>query len=77
MPVMSTNLKRDPGNTKDSLRNWVQLTSVNLFLILCGRERTDLCEDNAIFNRPVHGLLCRPAHQWGVFLKQSFKFMER
>ena len=28
-PVASTNLKRDSGNTKDSLCNWVQLPDVN------------------------------------------------
>jgi len=71
-----TNLKRDPGNTKDSLCNWVQLTGVKSLLILCGCARTDLCQDNAIFNRPVHGLLYRFAHQWAVFLKQPFEFME-
>jgi hypothetical protein len=79
MPVMSTNLKRDSSNTKDSLCNWIQLTGVNSLLILfgCGCGRTDLCEDRAIFNRPVHGFFYRSAHQWGVFLKQSFEFMER
>jgi len=32
-PVASTNLKRDSGNTEDSLRDWVQLQPVNLLLI--------------------------------------------
>ena len=29
MPVASTNLKRDLGNTEDSLCNWIQLSGVN------------------------------------------------
>ena len=29
VPVASTNLKRDRGNTEDSLRNWIQLSGVN------------------------------------------------
>jgi hypothetical protein len=32
-PVASTNLKRGAGNTEYSLRNWVQLKSVNVFLV--------------------------------------------
>jgi hypothetical protein len=75
--VARTNLKRDAGNTEDSLCNWVQLTGVNSLLILCGCRRTDLCEDSAIFNRSVHGLLYRSAHEWAVFAKQFFEFMER
>ena len=39
MLVASTNLKRDPGNTEDSLCNWVQLIDVNLLLVLCGVGR--------------------------------------
>ena len=39
MPVASTNLKRDLGNTKDSLRNWVQLSAVNLLLVPCGSDK--------------------------------------
>ena len=39
MPVARTNLKRDTGNTEDSLRNRVQLTGVSCLLVLrgCGR----------------------------------------
>ena len=36
MPVVSTNLKHDPGNTEDSLCNWVQLLDVNFLLIPYG-----------------------------------------
>ena len=68
IPVASTNLKRDLGNTEDSLCNWVQLSGVNILLVLDGRWTTYLCEDSAIFNRPAHGLLYRSAHQWSVFL---------
>jgi hypothetical protein len=75
--VARTNLKCDASNTKDSLRNWVQLAGVNSLLVLCGCGRTDLCEGSAIFHRPVHGLLYRSTHQWAVFVKQSFEFMER
>src|SRR5258706_2968516 len=77
MPVASTNLKRDLGNTKDSLCNWVQLLDVNFSLVPCGSRTAYLCEDNAIFNRPVHRLLYPFAHHWSVFLQQSFEFMER
>jgi hypothetical protein len=68
MPVASTNLKRSVGNTEDSLRNWVQLTGVNVLLVLCGDGRTDLCEDSAIFNRSVQAPLYRFAHKRGVSL---------
>ena len=34
IPVARTCLKRDAGNTKDSLRNWVQLLGVNILLVL-------------------------------------------
>ena len=68
MQVASTNLKRDLGNTEDGLCNWVQLSGVNFLLVLCGGRTTYLCEDSAIFNHPVHGLLHRSAHQRGVFL---------
>jgi hypothetical protein len=34
MPVVSTNLKRDASNTKDGLCDWIQLTGVNLLLVL-------------------------------------------
>ena len=77
MAEARTNLKRDPSNTKNSLRDWVQLSGVNFLLILCGCGRTDLCEDSAILNCPVHGLLYRSAHQWAVFVKQYFEFMKR
>ena len=66
---MSTNRKRDVGNTKHSLCNWVQLKGVNVLLVLRGFTYggTDLSEDSAILDRPVQGLLYRSAHQWGVF----------
>ena len=75
MPVERTYLKRNTGNAEDSLCNWVQLTGVNVLLVLCGT--TDLCEDSAIFNCLVHHLFCRSAHHWGIFIQQSFEFMER
>ena len=68
MPVASTNLKRDPGNTEDSLCDWGQLSGVNLLLVPCGGLAIYLCEDGAIFNRPIHRPLYRPAHHWRVFL---------
>ena len=77
MPVVSTNLKRDLGNTEGSLCNWVQLSGVNFLLVPCGSRTTHLCEDSAIFNHPVHRLLYRPAHHWSVLLEQSFEFVER
>ena len=67
MPGARTHLKRDAGNTENSLCNWVQLTGVNVLLVLCGRGTTDLCEDRTIFNRFVHRLFYRPAHHWGIF----------
>ena len=77
MPPASTNLKRDLGNTEHSLCNWVQLSGVNFLLVQCESRTNYLCEDSAIFNHPVHGLLYRSAHHWGVFLQQSFELMER
>jgi hypothetical protein len=68
MAVASTNLERGAGNTEDSLRNCVQLTGVNVLLVLCGGGRTDLCEDGGIINRPVQAPLYRFARKWGVFL---------
>jgi hypothetical protein len=68
MPVVSTNLKRGTGNTEDSLRNWVQLTGLNVLLVLCRGGRTDLCEDFAIFDRPVQAPLYRFAHKRSVSL---------
>src|SRR5258706_15755815 len=68
MPGASANLKRDHGNTEDSLRNWVQLSGVNFLLVPCGSRTTYLREDCAIVNRPVHRLLHRTAHHWSVFL---------
>ena len=39
MPVASTNLKRDLGNTEDSLCNWVQLPGISFlpFLLQVGQ----------------------------------------
>ena len=33
MPVASTNLKRNLGNTEDSLCDWIQLQGVNVLLV--------------------------------------------
>jgi len=33
MPVADTNLKRNLGNTEDSLCDWVQLQGVNVLLV--------------------------------------------
>ena len=63
MLMASTNLKRDLGNTKDSLCNWIQLPDVNSLLVLCGCGTTNLCENSAIFDRVVHRLFYRSAHQ--------------
>ena len=52
--VARTDLKHDNGNTEDCLCNWVQLTGVNVFLVLYGWVTTDLCDDSTIFNRLVH-----------------------
>ncbi len=68
MQVASTNLKRDTGNTKNSLCNWIQLAGVNVLLLLCDYGTTDLCEGGPILNCPVDGLLYWSTHQWGVFL---------
>ena len=76
MRVASTNLKRDLGNTYDGLCNWVQLSGVSVLLVPCESSTIHLCEDSAIFDRPVHGLLHRSAHHWSIFLQQSFEFME-
>ena len=67
MLVARTNLKRGTSNAEDSLRNWVQLTGVNVLLALC--VRTDPCDDFAIFHRPVQGPLDRSAHKWSVSLQ--------
>jgi len=32
-PVANTNLKRNLGNTKDSLRYWIQLQGVSVLLV--------------------------------------------
>ena len=68
MPGKSAHLKRDAGNTKHSLCNWVQLTVVNVLHVLCGRWITDLCEDSTIFKRLVYCLFHRSTHHWGEFL---------
>jgi len=64
MPVASTNLKRNLGNTEDSLCDWIQLQGVNILLALHGI--TDLCEYSPIFDCVLHNPLGRWAHQWGV-----------
>ena len=77
MSAARTHLKRDTGNTEESLCNWIELTDVNVLLVLCGWGPTDLCDDSAKLERLIHCLICRPAHHWGVFYEQSFEFMER
>ena len=77
MQGAGTNLKRDAGNTKKCLCNWVKLTGVNILLVLCGYGTTDLYEDGAIYNCPLRGLLSQSTHQWSVLLYQSFEFMKR
>ena len=72
-----THLKRNTGNTEDSLCDRVQLSDVNVLLVLCGCGTTDPREDRSIFNYLVHRFFCRSAHHWGVFLQQFFKFMEQ
>ena len=76
MQMASTYLKCDARNTTNSLCNRVQLIGVNTLLVLCEYGTTDLCEDGAIFDCPVDKCLYRSTHQWGVFLQQSFEFME-
>ena len=77
MPVVSTNLKCGASKMGESLYKWVRLAGVNFLLILCGSGTTDLCDDSAIYNLPIYGLLYRFVHQWEVFIKQSFEFTER
>ena len=78
VPVASTYLKGDASNTKDGLRNWVQLRRVNVWFVShVDVGGTDPCEDGPIFNCPIHELLYRFAQQWGILLQQSFEFMER
>ena len=57
MQVAITDLKRDAGNTKNSLCNWVELSGVNVLLLPCEYGTTDLCEDGPIFDCSVHGRL--------------------
>jgi len=52
--IVSTNLKRDFGNTERSLRDAVQLEGVKQVLY----ERTDLSECSPEFNYLLHALLC-------------------
>ena len=75
MQAESTNLKRDTGNTEDRLCDRVQLKGVNVLLV--PSERTDLREYCSVFNTRLYSSLHRSAHQWGVFLQQSFESMER
>jgi len=64
MPVASTNLKRNFGNTKDSLCDWIQLQGVNVLLV--SMRKTNLSEYSPIFNCVLHSPLSRSGHQWGV-----------
>ncbi len=65
-PITNTNLKCDTGNTEDSLCNWIQLEGVNFLFVSFECWRTNLREGSSIFDRVVHRLLHRAAHQWGV-----------
>jgi len=53
--IVSTNLKRDFGNTEHSLCDVVHLGGVNAFQVLYGR--TDLCECSLDFEDLLHSLL--------------------
>jgi hypothetical protein len=64
--IVSTNLKRDFGNTERSLRDVVQLEGVNALQVPYGR--TDLCECSPEFKDLLQSLLRRFFHQWGVIL---------
>jgi len=54
--IVSTNLKRDFGNTERSLRDAVQLGGVNALQVPYGG--TDLPECNPEFNYLLYVLLC-------------------
>jgi len=73
--LVSTNLKRDFGNTERSLRDVIHLEGVNALQV--PYRRTDLCECSPDFKDLLHSFLRRLFHQWGVLLQQSLKFMER
>ena len=51
---VSTNLKHYAANTKNSLRNWVKLTGVNILFVLCEYWTTDLDEESTIYICSVH-----------------------
>ncbi len=55
MQGASTYLKRDAGDTNNSLCDWAQLTGINILLVLCEHWTTDLCNGDGIFNCPVDG----------------------
>jgi len=59
--IVSTDLKRDFGNTECSLRDVVHLEGVNALQVLYGR--TDLCECSPDFKDLLQGLLRRFFHQ--------------
>ena len=73
--IVSTNLKRDFGNTERGLRDVVHLEGVNALQVLYGR--TDLCECSPEFKDLLHSIFRRFFHQWGVILQQSLEIMER
>jgi len=64
--MVSTNPKRDFGNTERSLRDVVHLEGVNALQAPDGR--TNLCEYSPDFKDLLHSLLRRFFHQWGVIL---------
>jgi len=73
--LVSTNLKRDSGNTERSFRDIVHLEGVKALQV--PHERTDFCECSAESKDLLQDLLCRFLHQWGVILQQFLEFMER
>jgi len=73
--MVSTNLKRDFGNTECRLCDIVQLKGVNALQVPYGR--TDLCECSPDFNDLLQGLPRRFFHQWGVVLQQFLEILER
>ena len=50
--MMVRSLKRDAGNTEDSLCDWIQLQAINALLISIWR--TEHCRSRPVFNDLVH-----------------------
>ena len=66
--VVRTNLKSYIGKPEDGLRDRMKLEGVSHLLVSIP-SGTDLGENSPIFDTLVNNPLCRPAHQWGVFLQ--------